>query len=82
MTKARDEDRRLTLEVLDGNDNLLMVILTTWLRHATERDQPQGRKTDGQCGWIDLELLKGAAKLKSRKEWGCPRGQIAPGDSR
>jgi len=58
MTKGMREDFQLTLDVLNGRDPI-NADTTTWLRHATERDMPRGRKTDGQAGHIDLELLKG-----------------------
>jgi hypothetical protein len=61
MTRAREEDLRVTLEVLEGRRQPVNGDTTTWLRHATERNMPRGRRTDGQCGQIDLALLEGGS---------------------
>ena len=58
MTRGKQEDFHLTLDVLNGRPPV-SADTTTWLRHATERNMPSQRKTDGQAGHIDLELLKG-----------------------
>jgi len=59
MTKGMPEDFQLTLDVRSGKRDPVNADTTTWLRHATVRDMPHPRTTDGQAGNIDLELLKG-----------------------
>jgi hypothetical protein len=74
MTRGRNEDLRVTLAVLEGRRPPLNSDTTTWLGHATERDRPSGRRTDGQCGHIDLELLRGGSKSEIAERVGLATG--------